>query len=103
MAARLPIVMVAMATTISSGSQAGRTEASGPRKMRIRNANEAAFEATERYAVTVVGAPSYTSGAHMWNGAAEILKSSPTAVVPTARNTIGSHGSREAIAVPMSR
>ncbi len=40
--------MVAIATTISSGSQAARTEASGPRKMRSRKANDAAFEATER-------------------------------------------------------
>jgi len=27
---------------------------------------EAAFDATAKYAVTVVGAPSYASGAHMW-------------------------------------
>src|SRR5260370_972855 len=30
----------------------------------------------------------------MWNGTAEILNSSPTAVVAVARKTIGSHGSR---------
>ena len=66
--------------------------------MRSRNAIDAAFEATERYAVTVVGAPSYASGAHMWNGAAEILNSSPTAVVASARNTTGSQAGRAAIA-----
>ena len=35
---------------------------------------EAALEATDRYAVTVVGAPSYASGAHMWNGTLATLK-----------------------------
>ena len=36
-------------------------------------ANPAAFEATDRKAVTVIGAPSYTSGVQKWNGTAEIL------------------------------
>src|ERR1700724_1526595 len=102
MAARLPTVIVAIATTMSNGSQAARTEASGPRKIRNRNAKDAAFDATDRYAVTVVGAPSYASGAHMWNGTAEILNSNPTAVVATARNTIGSQAGRCAIAVATS-
>src|SRR5437763_16926627 len=82
----------------SSGSHASRDAASGPVKMRSRNAMLAAFEATERYAVTVVGAPSYASGAHIWNGAAEILNSSPTAVVVSAKKTTGSHAGRCAIA-----
>src|SRR5689334_24397145 len=98
MAARLPRVRVAIATTERIGSQAGRTEARGPRKMRSRKAMDAALDATDRYAVTVVGAPSYASGAHMWNGAAEILNSKPTAVVAIARKTTGSHGVRWAIA-----
>ncbi len=63
---------------------------------------DAAFEATDRYAVTVVGAPSYASGAHMWNGAAEILKSSPMEVVAIARNTTGSHAGRAWMAVTIS-
>src|ERR1035438_2687071 len=70
--------------------------------MRSRNAIDAAFDATERYAVTVVGAPSYASGAHMWKGTAEILKSSPMAVVAIARNTTGSHAGRAWIAAAMS-
>ena len=57
-AARLPMVMVAMATAASNGCQASRAEASGPRKIRSKKANDAAFDATERYAVMVVGAPS---------------------------------------------
>ena len=70
--------------------------------MRKRNANDAAFEATERYAVIVVGAPSYASGAHMWNGAAEILNSNPTEVVVMARKTIGSHAERALMAASMT-
>ena len=42
-------------------------------KKRINNAKPAAFGATERYAVIVVGDPSYTSGVQKWNGTAEIL------------------------------
>jgi hypothetical protein len=30
--------------------------------------------------VTVVGDPSYTSGAHIWNGTAEILNAKPTKI-----------------------
>src|SRR5262245_5460616 len=102
MAARLPMVMVRTATTASSGSQESRADASGPRNMRSKKANDAAFEATERYAVMVVGAPSYASGAHMWKGAAEILNSSPTALVVMARKTNGSHASRAAMAFATS-
>ena len=58
MAARLPTVRVSTAITESSGSHTSRAEASGPRKMRSRNAIDAAVDPTERYAVTVVGAPS---------------------------------------------
>src|SRR5215470_10865470 len=102
MAARLPTVMVRTAITDSNGSQVERTETSGPMKMRIRKAMEAAFDATERYAVTVVGAPSYASGAHMWKGAAETLKSRPTAVVVSARKTTGSQAGRCAISAAIS-
>ena len=41
-------------------------------------------------AVTVVGAPSYTSGAHMWKGTLATLKPKPTssrAAPSTARGT----------------
>src|SRR5215472_5724756 len=101
MAARLPSVRVSTATTESSGSHASRAVAKGasaPLNRRSRNANEAAFDATERYAVTVVGAPSYASGAHMWKGTAEILKSRPTAVVVSAKKTTGSQAGRCAMA-----
>ena len=56
-------------------------------KMRSSIANEAAFEPTDRNAVIGVGAPSYTSGAHMWNGTAAILKPTPA---PTRMTASGS-------------
>src|SRR6266480_3189478 len=102
MAARLPSVSVSTAMAAISGSQVSRADANGPRKMRNKNAILAAFDATERYAVTVVGAPSYASGAHMWKGAAEILNSSPTLVVVSARKTTGSHAGRCAMAAATS-
>src|SRR5436853_1602770 len=54
-------------------------------KIRISIANDAAFDPTERNAVMGVGAPSYTSGAHMWNGTAAILKPTPATTRITAR------------------
>ena len=59
--------------------------------MRSSIANEAAFDPTERNAVIGVGAPSYTSGAHMWNGTAAILNPMPATTRITASTT---HGSR---------
>ena len=37
----------------------------------------AAFDITERKAVTETGAPSYTSAVQKWKGTAEILKAKP--------------------------
>src|SRR3954451_16977896 len=48
----------------------------------------ATFVADDIHAVTVVGAPSYTSGVHIWNGAADILKPRPATInaIPTTTN-----------------
>ena len=46
--------------------------------MRSTAANAAAFVAAAMNAVTGVGAPWYTSGVHMWKGAAATLNPSPT-------------------------
>src|SRR5690242_4228326 len=40
--------------------------------------NPPAFDATDKYAVTGVGAPSYVSGAQKWNGTALTLNAKPT-------------------------
>src|SRR5260370_33113917 len=50
------------------------------RNNRRSSAKLAVLEATLTYAVAGVGAPSYTSGAHLWNGAAATLKNRPTAI-----------------------
>ena len=50
----------------------------------IKATKPAALEATARKAVTGVGAPSYVSGAQVWNGNAETLKANPitTNIIP---------------------
>ena len=45
--------------------------------MRINAANAAALTAAAMNAVMGVGAPSYTSGVHMWNGTAPTLNANP--------------------------
>jgi hypothetical protein len=44
-------------------------------------ANAAAFTVAAMYAVTADGAPSYTSGAHMWNGTVATLKPKPMSII----------------------
>ena len=51
---------------------------------RISAKNAATFVAALMNATTGVGAPWYTSGVHMWNGAAEILKPNPITSRPIA-------------------
>src|SRR5882724_4483159 len=46
-------------------------------RTRVMAAKPAAFEPTERKAVTGVGAPWYTSGDHAWKGTRVILKAKP--------------------------
>src|SRR6478736_8746575 len=50
----------------------------------------ATFVADDIQAVTGVGAPSYTSGVHMWNGAADILKPRPAmrSAMPTTSSEL---------------
>src|SRR5215469_10168610 len=45
---------------------------------RTKSASAAILGATAKNIVTGVGAPSYTSGVHIWNGTAETLKARPT-------------------------
>ncbi len=57
-AATLPIIIVTIASTSNSSVQSVTSAGSPWPKMRSSMANEAAFEPTERNAVTGVGAPS---------------------------------------------
>src|SRR6184192_1412178 len=67
--------------------------------MRLRMAtNPPAFDATDRNAVTGVGAPSYVSGAQKWNGTALILNANPTRVRKIATANSGGRSGREAYA-----
>src|SRR5580698_10080444 len=56
---------------------------------RANTANTAAFVATLMNAVTGKGAPSYTSGAHVWNGTKLILNAKPTKNRPAPSQKIG--------------
>ena len=59
--------LIAAALRAGGAANSGRDELVGDFGPRLEAARDqpAAFDATERYAVTVVGAPSYASGAHM--------------------------------------
>src|SRR6185369_10748616 len=73
-AAKLPTASDAIAMPASA--HVHRCASCGNAVRRIRNAsmNAATFVAADMKAVTGVGAPSYTSGVHWWNGAADDLK-----------------------------
>ena len=83
-AATLPTVIVTMASASNSSRQSAFITGNPSTKMRSSIANDAVFDPTERNAVTGVGAPSYTSGAHMWNGTAAILNPTPATTRMTA-------------------
>src|SRR5271169_1727619 len=77
-AAKLPTIMVASAQPQIIGSQRLPMVPNAVKYTRSRIAKAAALGPTERNAATGAGAPWYTSGAQIWNGAAEILNPNPT-------------------------
>src|ERR687898_3486132 len=80
----VPTIMVRMASAQMTGVQSARSGSSAERNTRANAAKAAAFTPVDMKPVTTVGAPSYASGVHMWNGTAETLKANPTASRPTA-------------------
>src|SRR5215510_12376533 len=83
----LPIVIVSAAITTSGLAQpsvpnGSTSPPSATPNTRIIAAIAADLIAAAMNAVTGVGAPSYASGAHMWNGTAATLKPNAT----TSRN-----------------
>src|SRR6476646_4504917 len=78
MAAKEPSAIEAIETNTTicchSCTMPGKAVTAARTKMEIA----ATFGAAAKNAVTGVGAPSYTSGVHIWNGTAEILKQKPT-------------------------
>src|SRR5438874_1141579 len=72
-------------------------------KTRNKTANPAAFGPTDMNPVTGVGAPSYTSGVQMWNGATATLKQSAI-IISAADNSTRLSGVfelRSACAMPV--
>src|SRR5438876_11909934 len=72
--------MVIAARTASIGPHNACSVPSPRLKTRRASTKPADFDATDRNAVVGVGAPWYTSGTHMWNGTAAILKPRPAAI-----------------------
>src|SRR5207244_9991928 len=85
-----PAVIVTIDRASKSRRQSAFIAGSPSRKIRNSIAKDAAFEPTDRNAVIGVGAPSYTSGAHMWNGTAAILNPTPATTRITASTRRGS-------------
>ena len=67
-----------IASTATSGCQWEASAGSAESKTRRSAPKAAALTPADMKAVTVVGAPSYTSGAHMWKGTLATLKPKPT-------------------------
>src|ERR1700738_4594149 len=81
----LPPVIVTAASTANTALQSSPNGPSEPIMIRRMAANAAAFGATLMNAVAGVGAPSYASGVHWWNGTTAALNARPT--VTSARAT----------------
>src|ERR1700749_4134683 len=62
--------------------QAWKLNGNASSHTRMNAANAAAFTVAAMYAVIADGAPSYTSGAHMWNGTVATLNPKPTSISP---------------------
>src|ERR687898_750400 len=75
----LPTAIETAASAASAGCQSSTDGPSATSNSRTKTQNAAALVATDMNAVTGVGAPSYTSGVHWWNGASETLNASPVA------------------------
>ncbi|OPZ76544.1 MAG: hypothetical protein BWY77_01878 [bacterium ADurb.Bin431] len=69
--------------------QSGLSDANAERNTRRKAEKAAALTPTDMKAVTEVGAPSYTSGVHMWKGTSATLKPNPTRSSPIAASTRG--------------
>ena len=83
-----PTVIVTTASTKKKSAHSSPSDGKPTTKIRRSMANDAAFDPTDRNAVTGVGAPSYTSGAHIWNGTAAILNPMPAPTRITASTSI---------------
>src|SRR3954447_14283874 len=92
-AASAPSTIEAIDTMITRICHAPTSEANDVPITRSSSDIAATFGAVATNTVTRVGAPSYTSGGHMWNGTAETLNAKPTST-----NTIPTTNPAEAFA-----
>src|SRR5262245_59286645 len=97
----LPTVIVRADSTQTSGPYTPSAVGKAMKITAIRATNPAAFADTDRKAVTGVGAPSYVSGAQVWNGTADTLKANPAMTNATA-TTSSPIRFRSASVAPMS-
>ena len=81
-ATRFPTTIVIAANHQTISVHTTVTGPSASSSTRSIAANAAALTAAAMNAVMGVGAPSYTSGVHMWNGTAATLKAKPTSSMP---------------------
>src|ERR1700744_4215912 len=82
-------MIVIAAIVARSGAHVLEAPSAAKSKKRRNAPIAAAFVAVAMNAVIGVGAPSYTSGVHWWNGATDALKAKPTIVSPIPVSTIG--------------
>src|SRR6266487_3373724 len=76
-ARRFPMVMVKSDRTAKIGAQKSARGRNATNMSWRSPAKPAALDATERYAATGTGDPSYVSGAQNWKGKAETLNANP--------------------------
>src|SRR4051812_34129785 len=74
----LPTIIVAIARPARAVCQNEYAEGNASSHTRRNAANAAAFTVAAIYAVIADGAPSYTSGAHIWKGTVATLNPNPT-------------------------
>src|SRR2546421_9689728 len=83
-ATTFPAVMVIAASTAKTADQSSTSDPMPETSTRRIAANAAAFGPTDMNAVAGVGAPSYASGVHWWNGTTAALNASPTVTSASA-------------------
>ena len=81
-------MIVIAAIVASSGAHVSWAPSAAKSKKRMNAPIAAALVAVAMNAVIGVGAPSYTSGVHWWNGATDALNAKPTIVSPRPVSTI---------------
>src|SRR5919197_3751130 len=88
-ATTFPAVIVTAARTAKTIVQSTPSGPRAPTSTRRIAANAAAFGPTDMNAVAGVGAPSYASGVHWWNGTTAALNPRPTVTSASATMVVG--------------